>query len=268
MGISFPDASHGWAVGDAGTILATSDGGATWVAQDSGVTGGFASVSFPDASHGWAVGDGGYGFIVTTSDGGATWTGQSGVGTGTRSRALPSPTPHTVLPSTETGATSSSIPPTGARPGTRRLAQLALTTPPSGESHLPTHPTPGWSEWTGAIAATTDGGQHWTAQSSGVLQSQTQRSGQCTERFVPRRDARVCGYRVWARQVPAPRRTAASWPPRTAGQPGLNRTSPPQASTPFAFQMICTAVQLVPPGPRTRQATVVASGASRRRDNQ
>jgi photosystem II stability/assembly factor-like uncharacterized protein len=37
-GVTFTDASHGWAVGGTGTILATSNGGATWTAQSSGTT--------------------------------------------------------------------------------------------------------------------------------------------------------------------------------------------------------------------------------------
>jgi photosystem II stability/assembly factor-like uncharacterized protein len=74
-GVSFPDATHGWAVGDNGTIVATSDGGATWIPQASGTTSNLRAVSFPDATHGWAVGVGDT--IVATSDGGATWTPQA-----------------------------------------------------------------------------------------------------------------------------------------------------------------------------------------------
>ena len=65
---------NGWAVGFGGTIVHTSDGGATWAAQTSGTTNEFFSVEFTDASNGWAVGDNGT--IVHTSDGGATWSGQ------------------------------------------------------------------------------------------------------------------------------------------------------------------------------------------------
>ncbi len=54
--MSFVDSSHGWAVGGS-TILATSDGGATWSAQTSGTTNTLFGVSFVDPSHGWAVGD-------------------------------------------------------------------------------------------------------------------------------------------------------------------------------------------------------------------
>ncbi len=37
-GVTFVDASHGWAVGASGAILATTDGGATWNAQGSGTS--------------------------------------------------------------------------------------------------------------------------------------------------------------------------------------------------------------------------------------
>jgi len=54
--ISFADANTGWAVGIGGTILKTTDGGATWNAQNSGTTYNLSSVDFVDSSNGWAVG--------------------------------------------------------------------------------------------------------------------------------------------------------------------------------------------------------------------
>ena len=32
-GVHFVDAKHGWAVGTAGTVLSTTDGGTTWIAD-------------------------------------------------------------------------------------------------------------------------------------------------------------------------------------------------------------------------------------------
>ena len=53
----FVDASHGWAVGEHGTILATTDGGTTWSAQSApSGTSWLGGVTFSDASHGWIVG--------------------------------------------------------------------------------------------------------------------------------------------------------------------------------------------------------------------
>ena len=64
-GVTFSDATHGWAVGQGGTILATTDGGA-WRAQSSGTTATLYAVAFPDAAHGWAVGYGGRIFATTS----------------------------------------------------------------------------------------------------------------------------------------------------------------------------------------------------------
>jgi len=96
--VSFADATHGWAVGsstDASysstpVILATTDGGATWNAEDAGYAGSAASLSsvcFIDANDGWAVGCDFSGdmtpVILATSDGGATWDAQDASSGGT-----------------------------------------------------------------------------------------------------------------------------------------------------------------------------------------
>jgi photosystem II stability/assembly factor-like uncharacterized protein len=79
------DADHGWAVGGAGTILATTDGGVTWTPQDTGTDADFGSVFFLDTEHGWVSGVEQYlrwgqpadrYVVLATSDGGATWTAQ------------------------------------------------------------------------------------------------------------------------------------------------------------------------------------------------
>ena len=77
--IHFSDASHGWAVGDRGAILATDNGGKAWTAQTSGTQAAINSVHFSDASHGWAVGGefGKPGAILATDNGGKTWTAQT-----------------------------------------------------------------------------------------------------------------------------------------------------------------------------------------------
>ncbi len=65
-----------WAVGGyymvEGTILHSSDGGANWEPQTSGVNTALMEVDFTDADHGCAVGFDNT--IVYTSDGGANWT--------------------------------------------------------------------------------------------------------------------------------------------------------------------------------------------------
>ena len=73
-GVSMSDANNGVAVGSAGTIVYTSDGGDTWTAATTTNVGAnnVRGVSMSDASNGVAVGFDGT--IVFTSDGGDTWT--------------------------------------------------------------------------------------------------------------------------------------------------------------------------------------------------
>ena len=75
LDVFFIDASTGWAVGEAGQILKTIDGGASWVGQRSGVSSRLTQVRFANAGKGWALGDSGT--ALTTTDGGATWTPQA-----------------------------------------------------------------------------------------------------------------------------------------------------------------------------------------------
>ncbi|MDP2138802.1 MAG: YCF48-related protein [Candidatus Didemnitutus sp.] len=73
-GVSFANATHGWAVGHDGVIIATTDGGRTWTRQDDSqdMETVFLDVHFRDANHGFAVGA--YGRFVETADGGRLWT--------------------------------------------------------------------------------------------------------------------------------------------------------------------------------------------------
>jgi photosystem II stability/assembly factor-like uncharacterized protein len=67
-----PGTSIGWAVGHAGTLLNSTDGGDTWHAVPTGITDEIMSVRFRDASHGLALTYAQYG--LQTADGGKTWT--------------------------------------------------------------------------------------------------------------------------------------------------------------------------------------------------
>ena len=74
--VYFIDNLTGWAVGDSGTVITTTNGGQTWTVQTSGTTHNLTDVHFIDAMNGYAVG----GFLnignvaLKTIDGGATWT--------------------------------------------------------------------------------------------------------------------------------------------------------------------------------------------------
>jgi len=71
--VQFINTSTGWAVGQYGTILHTTDGGTNWIVQNSGTTLWLEDLTFLDENNGWVVGD----TILHTTNGGATWVGQS-----------------------------------------------------------------------------------------------------------------------------------------------------------------------------------------------
>ena len=73
-GVSFPDPSNGWAVGQWGAIINTTDGGETWSNQrsDIRVDQPLFSVYFMSPKEGWAVGL--WSLMLHTADGGATWS--------------------------------------------------------------------------------------------------------------------------------------------------------------------------------------------------
>lgn len=72
--VNFVDERHGWAVGHDATILATTDGGRTWVVQQyrPDLEKPLLDVLFLDLKRGYAVGA--FGLFLQTVDGGATWT--------------------------------------------------------------------------------------------------------------------------------------------------------------------------------------------------
>src|SRR5215467_12320931 len=67
------DSGVGFVVGDAGTILKTTDAGMTWALLVSGTPNALYDVYFFDATQGVAVGE--QGLILRTTDGGAGWQG-------------------------------------------------------------------------------------------------------------------------------------------------------------------------------------------------
>jgi photosystem II stability/assembly factor-like uncharacterized protein len=78
VGVDFPNAEVGWAVGHEGVVLATRDGGTTWAKQLAGATTAgavaqpFLGVRFQSATCGFVVGA--FNTIYRTQDAGRTWT--------------------------------------------------------------------------------------------------------------------------------------------------------------------------------------------------
>jgi len=62
----------GVTVGDAGALLSTGDGGATWTSRENGAGAEMLDLASTDSLHAWAVGT--FGNTQYTTDGGANWT--------------------------------------------------------------------------------------------------------------------------------------------------------------------------------------------------
>jgi len=62
---------EGWAVGDAGTVMHTTDAGITWRSQISQASASLNAVFFTDSDIGWVVGN--LGTVLQTSNRGGTW---------------------------------------------------------------------------------------------------------------------------------------------------------------------------------------------------
>jgi photosystem II stability/assembly factor-like uncharacterized protein len=71
--VSFVDDNLGFIVGDTGTIIKTTNGGATWTVQTNVTANSLYSVHFLNADTGFAVG---HNRILRTTDGGLSWTEQ------------------------------------------------------------------------------------------------------------------------------------------------------------------------------------------------
>ena len=65
----------GWAVGHAGAILKTNDGGASWESKTSEIKSELIDVSFINVNIGWVIGANG--IILKTTNGGTNWTPQT-----------------------------------------------------------------------------------------------------------------------------------------------------------------------------------------------
>ncbi|MDH7514699.1 MAG: YCF48-related protein [Bacteroidota bacterium] len=150
-----------WAVGDAGTIVKSSDGGWTWQVQNSGTQLPLYAVCAVDALRAWACGSGGV--ILRTTDGGAVWTVvPSGVTSALNGIDFPTPTVGfavgaggRILKSTNGGAAWTPVP-----SGTfKDLFAVDMLTDMLGTA----------VGADGVILRTTNGGATWVPQTSYTL---------------------------------------------------------------------------------------------------
>ncbi|MDH3268545.1 MAG: YCF48-related protein, partial [Ignavibacteria bacterium] len=72
--VYFTDANTGFAVGESGKIIKTTNGGMNWDSQISGTSDRLSSIFFYESNTGWIVGNNGT--ILKTTDGGMNWESQ------------------------------------------------------------------------------------------------------------------------------------------------------------------------------------------------
>src|SRR4029453_9339324 len=156
-GVHLLESGIAFVVGDAGTILKSTDAGATWAPLLSGTTNILREVYFFDGNHGVVVGD--QGLILRTTDGGAMWQSvASGVEDALRSvfffgaNGISGGGSNTILYSTDSGALL-------------QISQTGFFDPGFFGAHM-LSPSIGFMAGQNAIfqpllGATTDGGANW-----------------------------------------------------------------------------------------------------------
>lgn len=93
--VSMADQDHAVAVGEAGQVWATANGGASWTSLDAGTSEDLYDVEFTDGNHGIIVGRAGLARV--TIDGGANWSDVAGVSTGKNLRAVSFASPDVAM---------------------------------------------------------------------------------------------------------------------------------------------------------------------------
>jgi photosystem II stability/assembly factor-like uncharacterized protein len=162
-----------WAVGERGTILATTDGGTSWIAQRSGTNETLTDVAVADSAHGWAVGA--EGTVLITGDGGATWTAQRPGALASRLDAVACSGPthawavgsssedRPVILATVDGGATWSLQYSGVEGD--RFTDVTFASASNG-----------WAVHDqGAVLATTDGGATWVARFDGASRQPPER---------------------------------------------------------------------------------------------
>lgn len=162
--VFFTDANTGTAVGAAGTIRRTTNGGTTWTVQTSGVTNFLFAVHFTDANNGIITGT--TGLILRTTNGGTTWSsGQSGTTQNLIGISFSDANNGTIVGNSGTilrttnGGTNWTPQTSGT---TQPLFAVSFTDASNGLA------VGGDAMFTSPILRTTNGGATWTPQASGT----------------------------------------------------------------------------------------------------
>jgi photosystem II stability/assembly factor-like uncharacterized protein len=155
-------ADYVWAVGESGTIRASTDGGRHWVSQHSGTSLKLVGVAFADRSHGWAVGQdlSGSGGIVGTSDGGSHLHTEAARQLPFWSIACAGADHAWAVADGDTGWVILATTDGGQHWATQALAQ----NPQAFHRLVFVDARHGWVVGIGQVLATADGGLHWRRQ--------------------------------------------------------------------------------------------------------
>ncbi len=159
-GIACPSGTACFAVGDNGTILASTDGGATWTPQNSGIATTIYSIACPTTAICYAAGLGGT--VLATTNGGATWSRQAstttqtlyGISCPSSSVCFAAGTTGVVL-ATNNGGAAWTVQATGTQHYLYAITCPSTTTCVAVGAY-------------GTILATGNGGATWSTQSSGT----------------------------------------------------------------------------------------------------
>lgn len=157
--VFFINSTTGWTCGQNGYLIKTTNGGSTWAAQISNAPDHLFSIHFADASNGWAVGPNGV--IVHTTNGGTTWTLQTS----------PVPTQDNFGVFAISPTTAFAVGSNGLMIKTNNSGTTWTTVTVPTVDHIYditfASATSGWAVGAGGnIEITTDGGLTWTTQVS------------------------------------------------------------------------------------------------------
>ncbi len=154
------DSATAVAVGSGGTIIRTTDGGASWLRQPSGISFSLSGVFFLNRDTGFAVGD--YGTILRTTDAGLRWSaGFDTSGQNLRKIFFTGPSNGTIVGDAGLILHSSDG-------GTSWLLQASGTVHPLTGVYF-SNPMTGIAVGTGVILRTFDGGMTWLLKPSGRI---------------------------------------------------------------------------------------------------